>query len=113
MNRAQNPLPATLPTTPEYQIEEAGLEHTTTIRTSNSSLAIRGTRHILPSGRFLPRLGRIDIHVLPSVGPMRDMKSSEAVIYTRDPAHARILAAFGEPDLSANDGIAALQSRRS
>lgn len=76
-------------------------------------LAIRGTRHILPSGRFLPRLGRIDIHVLPAVGPMRDMKSSEAVIYTRDQAHARILAALGEPDLSANDGIAALQSRRS
>ena len=44
---------------------------------------------------------------------MRDMKSSEAVIYTRDQAHARILAALGEPDLSANDGIAALQSRRS
>jgi hypothetical protein len=35
------------------------------------------------------------------------------VIYTRDQAHARILAALGEPDLSANDGIAALQSRRS
>lgn len=76
-------------------------------------LAIRGTRYILPSGRFLPRLGRIDIHVLPSIGPMRDMKSSDAVVYTREQAHARILAALGEPDLSANDGIAALQSRRS
>lgn len=76
-------------------------------------LAIRGTRYILPSGRFLPRLARIDIHVLPSVGPMRDMKSSDAVTYTRDQAHARILAALGEPDLSANDGIATLQSRRS
>lgn len=75
-------------------------------------LAIRGTRHILPSGRFLPRLGRIDIHVLPSVGPMRDMKQSEAVIHTRDVAHARILAELGEPDRSTSDGIAALQSRR-
>jgi 1-acyl-sn-glycerol-3-phosphate acyltransferase len=76
-------------------------------------LAIRGTRYILPSGRFLPRFGRIDIHVLPSIGPVRDMKPQDAVIHTRDQAHARILAALGEPDLSANDGIAALQSRRS
>ena len=75
-------------------------------------LAILGTRHILPSGRFLPRLGRIDIQVLPSVGPMRDMKSSDAVAHTRDQAHARILAALGEPDRSETDGIAALQSRR-
>lgn len=76
-------------------------------------LAIRGTRYILPSSRLLPRLGRIDIQVLPSVGPMRDMKSADAVIHTRDQAHARILAALGEPDLSGNDGVAALQSRRS
>jgi 1-acyl-sn-glycerol-3-phosphate acyltransferase len=76
-------------------------------------LAIRGTRYILPSGRFLPRLGRIDIHVLPSVGPMRELKSPDAVHHTRDQAHARILAALGEPDLSGNDGIASLQSRRS
>lgn len=75
-------------------------------------LALRGTRHILPSGRFLPRPGRIDIHVLPSVGPMRDMKHSDAVIHTRDVAHARILAELGEPDRSTSDGIAALQSRR-
>ncbi|MBL8265226.1 lysophospholipid acyltransferase family protein [Steroidobacter sp.] len=76
-------------------------------------LVIKGTRSILPSGRFLPRPGRIDIQVLPSIGPMRDMKSSEAVAHTRDLAHARILAELGEPDLSSTDGIAALQSRRS
>lgn len=75
-------------------------------------LAIRGTRHILPSGRFLPRPGRIDIHVLPSIGPMRDMKQSDAATYTRDVAHARILAELGEPDRSTSDGIAALQPRR-
>jgi 1-acyl-sn-glycerol-3-phosphate acyltransferase len=75
-------------------------------------LAIRGTRHILPSGRFLPRFGRIDIHVLPSIGPMRDMKAPDAVIHMRDVAHARILAELGEPDRSTSDGIAALQSRR-
>jgi len=76
-------------------------------------LVIRGTRYILPSGRFLPRPGRIDIQVLPSIGPLPDLKPAEAAHQTRDQAHARILAALGEPDLSANDGIAALQSRRS
>lgn len=75
-------------------------------------LALKGTRYILPSGRFLPRLGRIDIHVLPSIGPMRDMKHTDAVAHTRDLAHARILAELGEPDLSSNDGIAALQPKR-
>jgi 1-acyl-sn-glycerol-3-phosphate acyltransferase len=75
-------------------------------------LAIRGTRHILPAGRFLPRPGRIDIHVLPSVGPMRDMKPADAVTHMRDVAHARILAELGEPDRSTSDGLAALQSRR-
>jgi 1-acyl-sn-glycerol-3-phosphate acyltransferase len=76
-------------------------------------LVIRGTRYILPSGRFLPRLGQIDIQVLPSIGPLPDLKPAEAIAQTRDQAHARILDALGEPDLSANDGIAALQSRRS
>jgi 1-acyl-sn-glycerol-3-phosphate acyltransferase len=75
-------------------------------------LAIRGTRDILPSGRFLPRPGRIDIHVLPSIGPLPDLKPADAVAQTRDQAHARILAVLGEPDLSAKDGIAALQSSR-
>jgi len=75
-------------------------------------LAIKGTRQVLPSGRFLPRPGRIDIHVLPLIGPMSDMKHTEAVVHTRDLAHARILAELGEPDLSSNDGIAALQSKR-
>jgi 1-acyl-sn-glycerol-3-phosphate acyltransferase len=76
-------------------------------------LVIRGTRDILPSGRFLPRPGRIDIQVLPSIGPLPDLKPPEAIAQTRDQAHARILAALGEPDLSGNDGLAALQSRRS
>ena len=33
-------------------------------------IAIRGTRHVLPSGRFLPRPGRIHIQVLPALGPL-------------------------------------------
>ena len=76
-------------------------------------LVLRGTRYILPSGRFLPRPGRIDIQVLPSIGPLLDLKLADAIAQTRAQAHARILAALGEPDLSQTDGLAPLQSRRS
>lgn len=76
-------------------------------------VALRGTRFILPSGRFLPRLGRIDIHVLPALGPYRDVESTTATTTSRDQARSRILAALDEPDLSANDGVADLEARRS
>jgi len=75
-------------------------------------IAIRGTRHILPSGRFLPRLGRIQIHVLPPLGPLTGLEPAAAIAQTRDQARARILTALDEPDLSETDGIAALQTRR-
>jgi 1-acyl-sn-glycerol-3-phosphate acyltransferase len=75
-------------------------------------VVLKGTRAVLPSGRFLPRPGRIDIQVLPALGPMLDLEATAAIIATRDQSRARILAALGEPDLSENDGIAALQSRR-
>jgi 1-acyl-sn-glycerol-3-phosphate acyltransferase len=75
-------------------------------------IAIHGTRQILPSGRFLPRPGRIDIQVLPPLGPMPGLEPAAAIAATRDQARSRILAALGEPDLSENDGIAALQARR-
>jgi 1-acyl-sn-glycerol-3-phosphate acyltransferase len=76
-------------------------------------IAIRGTRHILPSGRFLPRPGRIHVQVLPALGPLAGLEPSVAVSQTRDQARARILAALDEPDLSDTDGVAALQERRS
>ena len=76
-------------------------------------IAIRGTRQILPSGRFLPRPGRIDIQVLPPLGPMSGLEPPAAIAATRDQARSRILTALGEPDLSENDGIADLQARRS
>jgi 1-acyl-sn-glycerol-3-phosphate acyltransferase len=75
-------------------------------------LVLRGTRTVLPAGRFLPRPGRIDIQILPPVGPMTEMEPSAAIMATRDQARTRILAALGEPDLSDNDGIAALEARR-
>ena len=76
-------------------------------------IVIRGTRRVLPSGRFLPRPGRIEIQVLPVVGPLPDLEPAAAIVATRDQARARILAALDEPDLSENDGVAALQARRS
>jgi 1-acyl-sn-glycerol-3-phosphate acyltransferase len=76
-------------------------------------IAIRGTRHILPSGRFLPRPGAIEIQVLRAIAPSENTDTAGAVAVMRDQARARIIAALGEPDLSSNDGVAALQARRS
>jgi 1-acyl-sn-glycerol-3-phosphate acyltransferase len=76
-------------------------------------VVIRGTRHILPSGRLLPRPGRIDVHVLPALGRHEQMEPTAAIAAAREQARARILEALGEPDLAESDGIAALQARRS
>lgn len=76
-------------------------------------LCIAGTRRILPSGRLLPRPGRIEIRVLPPLTPQAEADSAAAIAAARDQARSRILAALGEPDLSENDGVAALQTRRS
>jgi 1-acyl-sn-glycerol-3-phosphate acyltransferase len=74
-------------------------------------LAIRGTRHVLPSGRFLPRFGRIEIDILPALAapPAGDTAAIHAV---RDQARARILGALGEPDLADDDGVAAIDATR-
>lgn len=74
-------------------------------------LAIRGTRHILPSGRILPRFGAIEIHVLPTLADSGS-DDSASVALLRDRARARILAALGEPDLIDSDGIAELEAVR-
>ena len=75
-------------------------------------IAIRGTRRILPSGRFLPRWGRVYIQVLPALAPLTDLDSTAAIAQSRDQSRARILAALDEPDLSETDGVAELQARR-
>ncbi len=75
-------------------------------------LAIRGTRHILPSGHFLPRPGRIEIEILPAVHAPADLDSAAIVTMTRDAARARILAALNEPDLGESDGVADLHASR-
>jgi 1-acyl-sn-glycerol-3-phosphate acyltransferase len=75
-------------------------------------IAIRGTRHILPSGRVLPRPGRIHVQVLPPLAPLTGVDPAVATSQLRDQSRARILAALDEPDLSETDGVAALQGRR-
>jgi 1-acyl-sn-glycerol-3-phosphate acyltransferase len=74
-------------------------------------LAIVGTRGVLPCGSVLPRPGRIEVRLLPVVNQPTE-RSAAAVNAVRDQARARILAALGEPDLSENDGVAALEVAR-
>jgi 1-acyl-sn-glycerol-3-phosphate acyltransferase len=75
-------------------------------------IAIRGTRQVLPSGRFLPRPGRIYVQVLPALAPVSGVEPTTAITQSRDQARSRILAALDEPDLSQTDGVAQLQARR-
>ena len=62
-------------------------------------VVIRGTRHILRSGQFLPRPGRIEVEVLPTIVVPAGLDSAAVASITRDQARARILAALDEPDL--------------
>jgi 1-acyl-sn-glycerol-3-phosphate acyltransferase len=73
-------------------------------------VAIRGTRHILPSGRALPRHGRIDIHIFDAIEVAENLDSSSIVAATREQSRERILTVLGEPDLSAADGLAGFQA---
>lgn len=73
-------------------------------------VAIRGTRYILPSGRALPRFGRIEIEILPPL-PVGSSDAS-SVHAIRDQARARIVSVLGEPDLADDDGIAAIGASR-
>jgi 1-acyl-sn-glycerol-3-phosphate acyltransferase len=74
-------------------------------------VAIRGTRHILPSGRFLPRFGRIEIDILPPL-PSPALGDPSAVHTVRDQARELIVAAVAEPDLAEDDGVAAIGATR-
>jgi 1-acyl-sn-glycerol-3-phosphate acyltransferase len=73
-------------------------------------VAIRGTRHILPSGRVLPRFGRIEIEILPAL-PV-GTGDAASVHATRDRARASIVSVLGEPDLADVDGVAAIHAAR-
>jgi 1-acyl-sn-glycerol-3-phosphate acyltransferase len=73
-------------------------------------VALRGTRYILPSGRFLPRLGRIDIEILPPL-PVGGTDAA-SVLAIREQARARIVSVLDEPDLAEVDGVAAIDATR-
>ena len=75
-------------------------------------LALRGTRYILPSGRFLPRFGRIDIDILPALASPTAGDPS-AVHAVRDQARAKILEALDEPDIADEVGDALASARKS
>jgi 1-acyl-sn-glycerol-3-phosphate acyltransferase len=60
-------------------------------------VVIRGTRSILRDGHWLPRRGRISVHVSAPVAP--DGTGWNAAIDLRDRARTEMLRHYGEPDL--------------
>lgn len=74
-------------------------------------VAIRGTRHVLPSGHLLPRFGFIEIEILPAIATSANA-DTHATHAVRDQARARIISALGEPDLADADGVAAIGAER-
>ena len=60
-------------------------------------IAISGTRHMLPSGRLLPRNTELTIDILPAIAPGdADFESSRRLA---EAARQRVLGALDEPDL--------------
>lgn len=66
-------------------------------------VVVRGTRHILPSDRLLPRPGSIDVEVLPQISPTSDSDTAADGAIRRELARVQLLAALGEPDLAMSD----------
>jgi 1-acyl-sn-glycerol-3-phosphate acyltransferase len=59
---------------------------------------IRGTRRILPSPRFFPRPGVIEVELLPPIVAPPELDAEAAARMLRDATRAAILARVGEPD---------------
>ena len=62
-------------------------------------VAIRGTRHVMRDGTWVPRPGNIEIEVLDAIAPPADQEEWRAAITLRDATRAAILARVEEPDL--------------
>ena len=58
-------------------------------------VVIRGSRHMLPAGRILPRPGRLDVIVKPAIRLSETLHAAALL----DEARRSILADVGEPDL--------------
>ncbi|HLS81128.1 MAG TPA: lysophospholipid acyltransferase family protein [Steroidobacter sp.] len=69
-------------------------------------LVIRGARRILPSNRFLPRPGVIEVQVLQPLEPDVECDAAEAAALLRQRSRERILAALDEPDLARDERFA-------
>jgi 1-acyl-sn-glycerol-3-phosphate acyltransferase len=61
-------------------------------------LVLRGTRHCLPPGSFLPSPGRIEVRTLPVLVPVAG--DADGAARLRDAAHAAILAALDESEVA-------------
>lgn len=59
---------------------------------------LRGTRRILPSPRFFPRPGRVEVEFLDPVLPDADLPPEQRVSALREHTRAAILKRLGEPD---------------
>ena len=59
---------------------------------------IRGTREILPSPRFFPKLGAVEVELLPSITVPPGIEPEEAARLLRERTRAAILERLGEPD---------------
>jgi 1-acyl-sn-glycerol-3-phosphate acyltransferase len=59
---------------------------------------IRGTREILPSPRFFPKLGTVEVELLPSITVPPGIEPEEAARLLRERTRAAILERLGEPD---------------
>ena len=60
-------------------------------------IAIRGSRYVLPAGRFLPRRGPLHIDILPAIAPGDPEFESARLL--AETARQRIIEVVGEPDL--------------
>lgn len=59
---------------------------------------IRGTRTILPSPKFFPKPGAIEVELLPPIAPPQGLEPEDAARVLRERTRAAILERLGEPD---------------
>ena len=59
---------------------------------------IRGTRTILPSPKFFPKPGAIEVELLPPITPPQGLEPEDAARMLRERTRAAILERLGEPD---------------
>ena len=67
-------------------------------RVTVTPITIRGSRSILRGGQWLPRRGKLSIHIGEAIAPQG--QAFKAAISLRDAARAVILSHCGEPDLA-------------